>query len=558
MTKRILWIVVPIVCVLALVVWRIVTHNQANAQLKGGAGGRGGRNRTPTVQVAKAGPALIESTLQAVGNVESPFKVDMSPKTSGKIEFLQVREGDKVTPGEVLVKIDPTEIQGQILQSQAAVAEAQSRLAQAAVGEGANTVSIVSQIEQQKAGVSSANADLLQTERNYDATVATARSAVVDAKAKVAAAKAQVDNAKASQQREEANLNNAQVKLDRITSLYQQGFVAAQDVDDAKTAYQVEVGAVNVAKAQVNAAQQGVASANAQLSSANSNLTIVSRKGISDIAASKAKATQAVASLSLARANRSQEPAYKQNLAALQSTVAAARAELNQAQARLADTVLRSPIKGTVTARNEDPGDLATPSQPVLTVQYLDWLYVVSSLPTETSQSIYVGQPVQVTFDAIPNKVFVGKILNVNPAADPQSRQYMIRTKLANPNHALRPGMFGHLSIVSERVHASVAVPKEAVETTDGKSTVTVIGDDMKADVRPVVLGASNDKTVQILSGVRPGENVVVLSYGSLKPGQAVTLPGAGGGQGGRGRAGGGQGNGRGGRGRPGAGGPTG
>jgi RND family efflux transporter MFP subunit len=534
--KKWLYIGVAVAVLAGLVVWRFIARNAAQAQVMGGAasrtgagagaaggggagaGGRGGRGGgaggPSSVELASTTSRDIVQSVQSVGNVESPFKVEISPKTAGRITYLQVREGDTVTPGEVLLRIDPSDLEAAVVQQQANIAEARSRYAQAQITQGATNVGITSQIQQQQAGLTSAQADFNQVQGNYEAQVAAAQ-------AQVSAASQAVSSAQASLTKENASLANALAKYNRTYSLYLQGFVAAQDVDDARTAVEVQRGTVAVAQGQISSAQS-------QLSVQRQNLLITQRKGQSDIAASKAKVSQAKATLSVATANRSQSPAYQMNLAALRSQVDAAVAQLQQAQAKLRDTVVRSNIAGTVTLRKADPGALASPGSPVLEIQYVDWVYVTTAIPVEASNQIHSGQTAQVFFDSLPGRSFAGPLTNINLAADPQSRQFGARIKLNNPDHALRPGMYARVSVVTGRVHASVVVPREAVATSQkGGTTVTVVDSQGVAHVRPVKVGASDDKGIEITQGVAAGEKVVVLTYTPLREGQKVATGGA-------------------------------
>ncbi|HVT13729.1 MAG TPA: efflux RND transporter periplasmic adaptor subunit [Fimbriimonadaceae bacterium] len=516
---------IPAVIVVALVAWRFYVRAGTEGATSRTQGMR--RGAAAMVEVAPAGSRVIVQQIESVGDVEAPFKVEISPKSAGRINFLQVREGDPVKAGQVILKIDPSDLQGAVVQAEANVAEARSRLAQAKITQNATDIGVTSQIKQQKAGVTSAQADLEQVKRNYE-------SQVQQAQAQANAAQAAVENAQKALDKENANLNNAQIKYDRTVSIYKQGFIAAQDVDDAKTALEVEKGAVGVAQAVL-------ASAKSQFNAQQQNLQIVKRKGISDIADSQAKASQANATLEVAKANRSQTPAYKENIAALQSAVDAAIAGLNQAKAKLADTVIRSSITGTVTARKADPGALASPGSPVLEVQFLDWVYVTTSIPVDSSGSIHQGQMADIQFDALPGRTFRGTITNLNPAADPQSRQFSLSVRLNNPDHILRPGMYARVTIEIGRVKAAVVVPREALKTNpDGSTTVTVVDDKNIAHVRTVKLGVSDDKGDQILEGVQPGEKVVILTYSPLKDGQQVTMgsPGGASGKGSGGRSG--------------------
>lgn len=523
--KKWLAIGIPLLLLGLLVAWRFSSKKAQEAQATQQMGQR--RGMAANVEVAKASPAVLVETLDAVGTAESPYRVLISPKTTGRIEALTVREGDRVKAGQVLVRMDPAELQAAVYQQEAGVAEARSRLAQAQLGRGPTEAGVSGAISQQRAAVASARTDLAQVRRNYDALVSSAESSVQDADARVASSAALVGNAKAQLGREQASLKNAQARLSRVENLYRQGFIAAQDVDDARTAVEVQRGAVEVASGQVTASESALRSAQAVRSSAQQQLGIARRKALADIEASKARLAQAEAALRLASANRAQTPAFAQNVAALTAAVRAAEAQLRQARARAAETALRSPIDGTVTARTADPGSLASPGQAVLTVQFLEWMYVTTSLPIERAADVTKGRQAEVRFDALPGRTFVGVVTNVNPAAELQSRQFAVRVRLSNVDQALRPGMFGRVSFVLRRIPAKVTVPREAVSKGPEGDTVAIVGSDQTAKVVPVRTGAQDEKRVEILSGVKPGDTVVVLSYQPVRDGQKVRLPGA-------------------------------
>ena len=478
------------------------------------------------MELAEAGPKTIISTIETVGSAESPFRVEISPKISGRIEYLVVREGDAVKKGDVLVRIDPAEQQSLVLQQQANVAEARSRLAQAQLGQIPNSTGIESGIEQRKADLASALADFNQVQRNYEALVASADADVTDSEAKKRSADSRVENAEAELNRQNANLKSAKSRLDRAESLYKEGFTSLQALEDARTSHEVQLANVEVAKGQLSGAKNDVESAKAQLKSSQSQAQIARRKGQADIESAKANLAKAESALKAATANRAQNPAYTQNLAALKAGVQAAEAQLNQARTRLNDLALTAPTDGTVTRRTADPGTMASPGSPILEVQSLEWLYIVGSLPIEKAGRVGAGQETELRFDALPDQVFNGRIAQISSAADAQSRQFGIRVRLENAGHKVKPGMFGRIAIVTARVLADVTVPREAVKTTpDGKSTVTVVDKDNKAFIREVTLGASDRLVSQIVSGVSAGEKVVRLSFSPVREGQQVKPP---------------------------------
>lgn len=521
--KRWVLVLVPLLLLGLLIGWRVT---QKTAEVAAQNKMRTVRMKTPpVVAVAAARVRDIVPTFESVGSVTSPFDVKLAAKVAGRIDFLQVRPGDPVAQGQVLVRTDPSEIQAQVAQQQGAVAQAEHRLAQAKLTTNPTYVQVSTQINQQAAALASANADLDQVVNSADAQIAAAQAAVTDAKGRVNNAQAAIANAKAGIQSAQANLNNAQVKYDRTNDLYKQGFVAAQDVDDARTARDVQTAAVEVAKGQLNAATAARDSAAAQEQSAEQQLAIAKNKSHSDIADARAKVDQARAALKMARANTAQEPAYQENLAALKADVAASQAALENARAQLANTIIRSPINGFVTERDMDPGAMATAGTPILGVQSVRQVWVTVPVPEEVSRSVYVGQPATVQLDALPGRTFAGKVLHVNAAADPTSRQFMVQIAVDNRQNLIKPGMFANVTMVTQRIHATV-VPREAVQQTDAGASVIVVNQDNVAQRRPVVLGASDAAGIAIKSGVQPGERVIVLSAAPVRDGQVVRISG--------------------------------
>lgn len=529
-TKGWIWAIVFGVALLALIGWRVATHGQAaGAGGAGGAGGRGGSasRRPPSVEVAAAKPADIIDTVAVVGNVESPQTVDLSSKITGRIELLQVREGDIVKAGQELVRIDPSDLNQQILSMAANVAEAKSKLAQAQLTQGSTNVGVATQVEQQQAAVNSAQADYNQTQENYAAQIQSAQSDVTSNVAKLNAANVQVKSAQAQLSQQQSNLKNAQVKLQRMQTLFAQGAVAQQVRDDAQTTVEVQEQNVNVAEGQVASAQAAVQSAEASLSSSKDQLSIAKKQGVANIASAKAKLQQAQSALRAAVANKSQGPAFQANIDALRAGVAAAEAQYQSAKVHLQDTVLRSPIDGAVTAREADAGDMASPGKSLLTVQALKWVYVNTSVPLEEAAGIREGMNAQITIDTLPGQVFTGPITNLNPTADMASRQFGVRIRLENPQRMLKPGMYARVAIVTRSVHAPVSVPIEAIGKGDQGSTVTRVDKGGIAHVIPVEVGASDGKVSQIKSGIKVGDQVITLSYSPVKDEQEVSLPGA-------------------------------
>ena len=532
MAKRWTIILVPVFLLMGMIGWRITQKKSEAAAQKTQQAARG--KAGGIVAAATAVKRDIVKTYEAVGTVESPNTVNVTPKVAGRLLYLQVREGDKVQAGQVIARIDPADVDAAVRNAEATLAEAQSRLAQAQVTENATNVGVGTAIQTQRATLATARAVSAQATADRSSQIAAAEAAVADARSKVEAANAEIASSEAAIRTAQANLENAQTNLERQVMLVKEGASAKQNQDNAETVVKVQQGALDEAKQRKANAIAARGSVLAQQRAAERQVQIVKNKATSDIAAANAGIAQARASLTSAQANTSQRSAYQKNLEALSAAVRAAEANVNAAKTRLSDTVLLSPLTGVVTQRSLDPGSLATPGQTIVTVQAIRQVWVTTSIPEEISRRVYVGQTAKVGFDALPNQPFTGRITQLNPAADLQSRQFQIRVRLDNPQNRIKPGMSGAVVLETERARGAITVPREAVrfDTTDrtadedaaGAATVTVITADSKAQVKKVQTGLSDDKGIAITSGLEAGEKVIILTGRDIKDGQTVKI----------------------------------
>lgn len=513
---------VPVLALGGIIFARVKAEKAGAADLKAQAEQR--RGSAPSVTIAVAGPQQLDEIIEAVGNAEAPYSVQVAPRISGRVTFLEAREGDTVKQGQLLVRIDPSEANAAVSQERASVSEAQARLAQAEATAAANNVSIESEIRSQKAALASAEEDLRQNQQNYESLVAAAESKVTDAKARQASAETEVNQARAELRSAQSRLKNAQRDYDRVKALFEKGYRAGKDVEDAATLVETEQANVDLANGKIASNQSAVESVKAQVTSAEKELAIAKQKGKADIAAAKARVEQAKAAVDEATANRAQVGAYNQNLRALRAGVEAAQAGAAQAGIKKDDTELKAPIEGTITKRSLDPGSLAGVGQSVLTIEYLNWLYVTASLSVDEAQRVRKGQTVKISFDSLPGQSISGTVSDINLAADPRSRQFTIRIRVENPTRQLRPGMFARLNLVVSSINAAVAVPSAALKNGPDGTTVTVIDADDKAAVRPVKVGRRSNEFVEIISGLSAGDQVVTLSYAPVKDGQKVSI----------------------------------
>ena len=211
----------------------------------------------------------------------------------------------------------------------------------------------------------------------------------------------------------------------------------------------------------------------------------------------------------------------------------AAKANWELARLQLSYTDIRSPIAGTVTQRLDlvKVGNTVTPVGGVIesadsslfVVEDLDTLILRVNVPERELAKLSVGQPAELSFDAVPGRTFQGEIALISPSIDPATATFGVRIRVTDTGGLLRPGMFARVAIVYERKPDALQIPRTALLDTDGQAKVFVVTGG-KAVERAVKLGLSNGAWIEVTEGLKDGEQVVVVGQGAVKPGAAVRV----------------------------------
>ena len=236
----------------------------------------------------------------------------------------------------------------------------------------------------------------------------------------------------------------------------------------------------------------------------------LARKSVDDAAVALA---QARAQLDTAREHlRTLQAAGKQaQLDALKAQVESARAQFNSAQAQVQYAEIRSPGAGVVADRPLYPGDIAAAGSPLFVIMDVSRVVARVNVPHSAAAAIQAGQPATVTL-ADGGREVEGQVTVVSPATDPASATLQVWVTVPNPGERLKPGAAVHAAIVTEIVRNAMLVPVAAIlPGEEGGAAVLVISADMVAHKRPVQLGVRQGGMVQVLTGVLPREDVVVV-----------------------------------------------
>jgi HlyD family secretion protein len=203
-----------------------------------------------------------------------------------------------------------------------------------------------------------------------------------------------------------------------------------------------------------------------------------------------------------------------------EARVIRARADVDEIKARIEKSTIRAPISGIVSSKRKwtgesisiNPGDSV-----IVTIVDTKDVYAEADLNERNLGSVKVGQQAEVIADAYPDLSFTGKTHLISPTIDRDSRTVKVKVKVSNDKQLLKPGMFVRVKIVLDSLQNVVAVPQEAVITTeDGREMVFVIIDEV-AFLREVQTGLKRDDWVVIHKGLKVGEKVVVEGQERLR-----------------------------------------
>ena len=201
-----------------------------------------------------------------------------------------------------------------------------------------------------------------------------------------------------------------------------------------------------------------------------------------------------------------------------------ADAELVRVESRQAGdpppvVALRSPIAGTITACAIHLGDPVEPDTALLEITDLSSVEAVARVPEASSGRLRLGARARIRLAAFPDETFTGELVRLGVAADTANGTLAAHFRLANPEGRLRPGLRAEFAIIVASRPEVLSVPREAVQGEGAGPRHVFVKDFDLPDAflkTPVVLGASNDRHVEIVSGVFPGDEVVTRGAYSL------------------------------------------
>lgn len=314
--------------------------------------------------------------------------------------------------------------------------------------------------------------------------------AVAQAEAAVAAAQAglakvlagtrkeKIDQARAALAQAKANADICKITFERMTKLLKDKTISKTKYDEAKAHYDSALAQYKSAQAQLEMAKTG---------------------------------------------------ATREDIEIARTQVGQARAALATARRQLQNATITSPIDGIIAHKNVEPGEVVSP--PVMPGKALLDIVDMSRLKTTVKISetrvkiIRLGQEAIISLDGFPGESFPGKISMISPVVDANSRTFKAEVLIPNPDNRLKPGMFARVQLVLTKRTDVLKIPVKAI--TEGKEgKVVFLAVNGTAKTQTVTLGISDEFDTEVISGLNPGDQVIIEGNLGLEHGDKIVIKG--------------------------------
>jgi HlyD family secretion protein len=440
--------------------------------------------KTTQQEAARPKPIAVEQsnlkvTVTANGTIEPAELVNVSPKKTGILKELLVKEGQSVTKGQFIAKMDDSELQGQFIEAQGKLEQAEANLSKLMAGNRPQ------EIAQGQAKLEELEATLRQLEAGNRSQ-------------EIAQAQARLDSAKAT-------FEQAEDDYQRNQNLQKEGAISIQALNIKKATYESAKAAVTEAEEEVSLAKEGTRQ--------------------EEIDRARAEVTSQQQALDLLK-----EGTRSEEIAQARAEVLAAQGLVKTAQTQIEDAVVRAPFDGIVSAVYSDPGAFITPttsgsdvssatSSSILAIASDN--EVVANVAENNIAKVKIGQKVAISADAFPGETFQGKVSQIATQASVEQNvtSFEVTVALEGANaKQLRSGMNASLDFQVDQLTNVLTVPTVAVTQKDSTTGVYVGIPEQPPKFVPITTGATVGDRTEVKEGLDGTEHILVNVPSELPP----------------------------------------
>jgi RND family efflux transporter MFP subunit len=199
------------------------------------------------------------------------------------------------------------------------------------------------------------------------------------------------------------------------------------------------------------------------------------------------------------------------------------KAALDSAALNVARCTIEAPLTGIVNALPVENGQYLNVADPVATLLDVERLKVEVGIPESDIAAVRRLDQFDITVDALDGRTFTGRRQYLSKTADAMARLYRLEIAVDNADGELLPDMFVRVHIVKRTIPDALTIPLFAVINRDEKHFAYIVNDE-QAHIRPVELGILEGWRIQVLSGLDPGQRVIVVGQRSVSEGTPVNV----------------------------------
>jgi HlyD family secretion protein len=457
----------------------------------------------------------LVARITASGTVVPIQSVNISPKTSGRLQKLLVEQGDRVESGQLIAVMENKELQLQVRQAKANWEQAKARLADAVRG------TRYEQIEQAQARVNQAEGRLNQALTLRPQQIEQAKARLDQAESKLAQARIgrpeEIEQAKAQVEDAQGRIDRSNDKLKNYEQLAKDGAINQEQLKEIRTENITAKTSLRQAQKRLEIVKKGsrpeeIEQLQAAIAEAKSSLT--QAETANDIPQLKAALAEAKSSLTELKNGKRRE-----EIEQLRAAVSAAEAQWQAAEVQLKDTEIRTPFAGIITQKYANEGAFVTPttsasssnsatsSSIIALAKDLELKIKVTEVDLST---IKLGQETEIMADAYPDKTFKGRVRLIAPEAviEQNVTSFEVRVKIDPGQTELLSGMNVNVVFLGDPIKNALVVPTVAIVTEKGQTGVLIPDANNEAVFTPVKVGTSIEDQTQILEGIKSGDRI--------------------------------------------------
>jgi HlyD family secretion protein len=493
----------------------------------------------------------IIQKVSVTGTVISAKEIDLEFEKSGKIRRIEVRVGDEVSAGQILVRLDTAELNAQLLASQAALEIARAKLSQVLAGSRTEDIQVYrSAVEKAEVEVQNKKQALVDAQAKAENNLIEAYQDALD------------DVSKAYTEGDESMLLAVEMKEDYFSGSSQLALEVKEKVKEGAESLLIAKSYLDAAKAnpinsnidlaldKMKAALDDIREVLAALrsgidepeveSSVSStdrtnldtqrssidteivNLTSAKQLINSTKIANQTSINEAQSNLSEAKAAlaKARDELALKEAGPRQEDIDLAKAEVRQAEANVSqilakinNSFLRAPVDGVITSIEGEEGETVKANSLIVSMISKGNFQVEANVSETEIAKVNLGDKVEMTLDALgPEEEFDGQIIKIDPAETVISGviYYQVNSVFDAEDERIKPGMTVNLDIITDKKDNVLQLPFFAIKEINSEKKAQVLKDDGRIEERIIKTGLQGETNVEIIEGLKEGERVVV------------------------------------------------